>query len=129
MGGAHLVELDVVLAGVEGLTLAVDVEVSAPAAGIVVRAIVPDVGDAPARMIACLSKLFAPKMNHTSGKRRSRVTSKMNYTSEKRQSPLTRKSIIKHNDGFWRPIAAILRHEDKISKTFATYARSPKVNM
>lgn len=50
MVGAHLVELDVVLAGVEGLALAVDIEVPAPAAGIVMRAIVPNVGDAPARM-------------------------------------------------------------------------------
>lgn len=61
MGGAHLVELDVVLAGVEGLALAIDVKVPAPAAGIVMRAIVPDVGDAPARMIACLRKIFAPR--------------------------------------------------------------------
>lgn len=43
-----LVEGDVVLAGVEGLRLAVDIEVAPPAAGVVMRTVIPDVGDAPA---------------------------------------------------------------------------------
>ena len=43
-----LVEGDVVLAGVEGLCLAVDIEVPPPAAGVVMRTVILDVGNAPA---------------------------------------------------------------------------------
>ncbi len=56
---SNLVEGNVVLAGVEGLALAVDLEVPAPAAGVVMRAVIPYVGNAPARAQQPLSSITA----------------------------------------------------------------------
>ena len=47
-GRLYLVEVDVVMAGVVGLRPAVDGVVAPPAAAIVVRTLVLDVGNAPA---------------------------------------------------------------------------------